>query len=152
MDYSVNLRYGDTRGIMKGDFRQRLGIGLNLSYNYKDFLTVSYRLDVNKTDSKDSPYGSYSEWVRRNPYDMPKDEYGNWVKKYNNNLDRNPWYEASLESFSKSTEKTITNNISFRVNLLQGLYVNGGFNYLLGDGREDKFISPESADFFITSD
>lgn len=147
MDYSVNLRYGDTRGIMKGDFRQRLGIGLNLSYNYKDFLTVSYRLDVNKTDSKDSPYGSYSEWVRRNPYDMPKDEYGNWVKKYNNNLDRNPWYEASLESFSKSTEKTITNNISFRVNLLQGLYVNGGFNYLLGDGREDKFISPESADF-----
>ena len=107
----------------------------------------SYRLDVNKTDSKDSPYGSYSEWVRRNPYDMPKDGYGNWVKKYNNNLDRNPWYEASLESFSKSTEKTITNNISFRVNLLQGLYVNGGFNYLLGDGREDKFISPESADF-----
>lgn len=148
MDYNVSLRYGDTRGVMKGDFRQRYGIGVNLSYNYKDFLTVSYRLDISKTDTKDSPYGSFSDWVIRNPYEMPKDEYGEWNKSYNgSNLDRNPLYEASLESFNKSKSKTITNSLNVRVDILKGLYVTGNFNYSLGDAKSDKFVSPESVVF-----
>lgn len=144
MDYNVNLRYGDTRGVMKGDFRQRYGIGVNLAYNYKDFLNISYRLDIMKTDTKDSPYGSYSDWVVRNPYEMPKDEYGDWVKSYDGNLDVNPLYEASLGSFHKSKDKTITNSVNLRLDLLKGLYVNANFNYVLGDNREDDFVSSES--------
>ena len=147
MEYNVNLRYGDTRGVMKGDFRQRYGIGVNLAYNYKDFLNISYRLDINKTDTKDSPYGSFSDWVVRNPYEMPKDEYGEWVKSYNDNMDRNPLYEASLESFSKSKAKTITNSINLRLDILKGLYLNGNFYYALGDDQRDRFISSESSQF-----
>ena len=153
IEYNVTLRYGDTRGVMKGDFRQRYGIGVNLAYNYKDFVTISYRLDINKTDTKDSPYGSFGDWVIRNPYEMPKDEYGEWVKSYNdNNLDRNPLYEASLESFKKSKDKTITNNVSFRLNILKGFYLNGNFNYSMGDGRKDEFVSPESISFLGKTD
>lgn len=153
MEYNVTLRYGDVRGVMKGDFRQRYGIGVNLAYNHKDIVTISYRLDINKTDAKDSPYGSFGDWVIRNPYEMPKDEYGDWIKSYNDNsLDRNPLYEASLESFKESKEKSITNNVSFRLNLLQGLYVNGNFNYSLGDSRRDEFISPESIYFLARTE
>ncbi len=147
VDYNVSLRYGDTRGVMKGDFRQRYGIGINLAYYYKDFLTVSYRLDISKTDTKDSPYGTFSDWVIRNPYEMPKDEYGDWVKSYNAKLDRNPLYEASLESFRKSKSKTITNSLNMRVDILKRLYASGNFNYSLGDEQSDDFVSPESFHF-----
>lgn len=148
MSYMVNLRYGDTRGVMKGDYRQRYGLGLSLSYNFKDRLNVSYRLDVSKVDSKDSPYGSFSYFAKCNPYDMPKDEYGDWIKAFgDNSTDRNPLYEASLESFGKAASKSITNNLSLRWDIVKGLYLNGGFNYTMSDSRSDNFISPESVDF-----
>lgn len=152
MDYSVNLRYGDTRGVMKGDFRQRYGIDFYLSYNLKNHLTVSYRLGVSKTDTKDSPYGNYAQWVKCNPYDLPKDEYGDWVKSFGDSgLERNPLYEASLGSFSKNKNKNITNNLSFRLDILKGLYLNGAINYTLSDSRADNFISPESVAFIASS-
>ena len=152
MDYGVTLRYGDTRGVMKGDFRQRYGLGLYLSYNLKEVLTVSYRLDISKTDTKDSPYGNFAQWVDRNPYELPKDEYGEWVVSFGDTgLERNPAYEASLGSFSKTKDKSITNSVSFRFDLLKGLYLNGGFNYRLSDNRSDNFISPESIAFIAVS-
>lgn len=152
MDYSLSLRYGDTRGVMKGDLRQRYGLDLYLSYNLKDRLTISYRLGISKTDTKDSPYGNYAQWVKCNPYDLPKDEYGNWVKSFGvTGLERNPMYEASLGNFNKKKYKNISNSLSFRLDILKGLYLNGTASYNLSDTRSDAFVSPESVTFISRS-
>lgn len=146
MEYNVNLRYGDRRGVMKGDYRRRYGLGLNLAYILDNALRISYRMDISKTDSKDSPYGTYFAWVKRNPYELPKDEYGEWIKRFDR-LDANPLYRSTLDNFKKTNDMNITNSISLRWDIIKGLYLNGGFNYTLSTTKKDDFVSPEDVEF-----
>ena len=94
LDYSINLSYGDTRGVMKGDYRQNYGVGFYFSYNVVEKLNLNYRSNWTETDAKNSPYGSFADFVKINPYDTPKDEYGNWNKTLSFGF-RNPLYDAT---------------------------------------------------------
>ena len=55
-------------GVMKGSGRDRLGIGMNLSYNYNEKLLFKNYLSVESVKSRNSPYGSFSTYVQQNPY------------------------------------------------------------------------------------
>ena len=146
MDYSVNLRYGDTRGVMKGDFRQNYSIGFYFSYRYKEKLTVNLRSDWSKMDAKTSPYGDFSDFVKINPYDVPKDEFGEWNKELSYRM-RNPLYDATTNSFANNISKDFNNSLGVRWDILKGLYVDGTFSYTWSDGQNEKFESPEMAKF-----
>lgn len=90
--------------------------------------------------------------MKCNPYDLPKDEYGNWVKSFGvTGLERNPMYEASLGNFNKKKYKNISNSLSFRLDILKGLYLSGTASYNLSDTRSDAFVSPESVTFIARS-
>lgn len=143
LDYSVSLRYGDTRGVMKGDFRQNYGVSFYFSYTLANRVNLNFRSDWTETDAKDSPYGSFSDFVRINPYDVPKDEYGEWVKELSFGY-RNPLYDASTNSFSKSTAKNFQNMLSARWDIMKNFYATGSFAYTLTDAQSDSFDSPES--------
>lgn len=151
MDYGISARYADTRGVMKGDYRRNLGVNFYFSYNLGRKLTVSYRSDFSKTNSKDSPYGDFSEWSILNPYDSPKDKDGNWIKLLSYNL-RNPYYDATLDNFSKSEDKTFTNTLSLRWAILKGLYFTGNASYTLSDEKSDKYVSPDDSEFALETD
>ncbi|WP_099290602.1 SusC/RagA family TonB-linked outer membrane protein [Butyricimonas sp. Marseille-P3923] len=140
LDYSVTARYGDAHGVMKGDFRRNYGIGFYFSYIFRNKLTVTFRSDIRKTDSKNSPYGSYSQWVVLNPYDCPYDEYGELIPKLSFGA-VNPMYNASTGSFSKSKSKNISNNLTFRWDVMKGMIVNLSANLSLSDNRSDDYIS-----------
>ncbi len=143
VDYSVSLRYGDTRGVMKGDFRQNYGVSFYFSYTLAQRVNLNFRSDWTETDAKESPYGSFSDFVRINPYDVPKDEYGNWVKELSFGF-RNPLYDASTNSFSKSTFKSFKNSLTARWDIFKNFYATGSFTYTLNDMQSDSFDSPES--------
>ena len=151
LDYSISLHYGDTRGVMKGDFRQNYSIGFYFSYFYKNRLTISYRSDFTKTDSKLSPYGEFSDFSIINPYDTPKNEFGEWNKMLSYDL-RNPLYDATTNSFSKSKGKVFTNTLNARLDIIKGIYVTGSFSYILRDARSDVFDSPESSTWLGITD
>lgn len=151
VDYSVSLRYGDTRGVMKGDFRQNYGVGFYFSYTLAQKVNLNFRSDWTETDSKDSPYGSFSDFVRINPYDVPKDEYGNWVKELSFGF-RNPLYDASTNSFSKSSSKSFQNSLTVRWDIIKNFYATGSFTYTLNDSQSDNFDSPESTTWIGVDD
>ncbi len=140
LDYSVSLRYSNKFGVMRGDYRRNYGVAFYFSYHWRDKLTVSYRSDFYKTDTKDSPYGSFSQWVGMNPYDSPYDEYGELIPRLSFNA-ANPMYNATTGSFFTSKMKSFLNSVSVRWDILKGFFVTATANLGIDDYRMDDYIS-----------
>lgn len=151
MDYSVTARYADKRGVMKGDYRNNYGVAFYFSYRLVDKLTLTYRADIGKTDTKNSPYGGFGDYVVLNPYDTPKNAAGEWNKTLSYGVD-NPLYNATTNSFTKSSSKNITNSLSVRWDIWKGFYLTGSFNYTLSDSKNDDFASPNRSEFAKETD
>ncbi len=120
LDYNITADYRSINGVMKDDGRNRYGMNLYLSYRVQDKLIVTLRADHTSLQTNNSKYGSFSDYISANPYDSPYDERGNLLKQLSYSK-RNPLYEASLSSFSKtqtelrtcrSTCATISSRIS----------------------------------------
>ena len=140
--YELSGRLGDTRGVMKGDYRKRYSLGFKLDYYVGD-VTISNRTTYQEVASKNSPYGSFSQYVGMNPYDKMYNEDGT----PNTNLSwdiNNPLYEASLGSFSKSGERTLSNSTDFRWDINRMFLLTGHFNLSSAMGSSDIFTSPKS--------
>ena len=76
MTYRVNANIRNVRGVMRGDYRNTYGISVFLSYHIANKVTVSYQSNYSGVKSKNSPYGTFSDYVTLNPYDGPYDETG----------------------------------------------------------------------------
>ena len=140
--YELSGRLGNTRGVMKGDYRKRYSLGFKLDYYVGD-VTISNRTTYQEVASKNSPYGSFSQYVGMNPYDKMYNEDGT----PNTNLSwdiNNPLYEASLGSFSKSGERTLSNSTDFRWDINRMFLLTGHFNLSSAMGSSDIFTSPKS--------
>ena len=148
--YELTGRFGDTRGVMKGDYRKRNGIGFKLDYYVGD-LTISNRTTYQEVSVKNSPYGSFSQYVQMNPYDRMYNDDGT----PNTNLSwdlNNPLYEASLGSFSTSGERTLTNSTDLRWDINNMFLLTGHFNVTTGMGNSDIFVSPNSLNYKYETD
>ena len=140
--YELTGRFGDTRGVMKDDYRKRYNLGFKLDY-YVGSLTLSNRTTYQEVNSKDTPYGSFSEYVRMNPYDRIYNEDGTINTNLTWDLD-NPLYEATLGSFSKSGTRTLSNSTDLRWDISKMFLVTGHFNVSSDMGSSDIFTSPKS--------
>ena len=148
--YELTGRFGDTRGVMKGDYRKRTGVGFKLDY-YIGNLTISNRTTYQEVAVKNSPYGSFSQYVQMNPYDRMYNDDGT----PNTNLSwdlNNPLYEASLGSFSKSGERTLTNSTDMRWDISRMFLLTGHFNVTSASGGSDIFTSPNSLAYKYVTD
>lgn len=148
--YELTGRFGDTKGVMKGDFRKRTSVGFKLDYYVGDF-TISNRTTYQEIAVKNSPYGSFSQYVQMNPYDRMYNEDGT----PNTNLSwdlNNPLYEASLGSFSTSGEHALTNSTDLRWDINSMFLLAGHFNVTSSTGRSDIFTSPKSLNYKYVTD
>jgi TonB-dependent SusC/RagA subfamily outer membrane receptor len=143
--YGVSLTYDDQEGVMKGSDRRNMMGNTYLSYRIKNFqfrndLTISFNR------GNESPYGSFQQYTRLNPYWTPYDEEGN-VKVYleevrditgaylsnfdlYDNLDSrgvgravNPLYNATLNTVHQTNYQNLTNNFSAQWQALPWLRV-----------------------------
>ena len=73
--YGVDLLYNEIKGVMKGSDRQTFTGGITLAYRYKDLLFRN-QLSTTLNRANDSPYGSFDEYAKLNPYWTPYDENG----------------------------------------------------------------------------
>ncbi len=154
LEYRANVNFGDTYGVMKGDNRRNLGVNFSLNYHLRNKLTLSYKNSFSLNRSIDSPYGSYAQYSRMNPYLPMKDEDGEYYKYYTFNpfstsgtKVSNPLYEAALSSFSKSQTQSWTNSLSGRWNITKELYVTGQANLGLSWSKADTYESPDMAKY-----
>ena len=76
--YGVDLLYNEIKGVMKGSDRQTFTGGITLAYRYKDLLFRN-QLSTTLNRANDSPYGSFDEYAKLNPYWTPYDENGDLI-------------------------------------------------------------------------
>ena len=125
--YELSGRFNNTQGVMKDDYRRRYALGFKLEYHLPNQLTFSNRTNYNETDTKDTPYGSFRNWIDQNPYDRIYDEYGN----PNRNLswdNWNPMIDAKLGNFTLNSNKSITNTTDIRWDINDLFRITGNFN------------------------
>ncbi|MBO5679920.1 MAG: SusC/RagA family TonB-linked outer membrane protein [Bacteroidaceae bacterium] len=140
--YELTGRFGDTRGVMKDDYRKRYNLGFKLDYHIGT-LVLSNRTTYQEVNTKDTPYGSFSQYVEMNPYDRIYNADGSINTDLTWDLD-NPLYEATLGSFSKSATRTLSNSSDLRWDINKMFLVTGHFNVSSDMGSTDVFTSPKS--------
>jgi TonB-linked SusC/RagA family outer membrane protein len=147
MKYGVDFSYNHITGVMKGSSRETVSGSINLSYRrdafiFRNVLSVSF----NRAD--DSPYGSFSEYSRLNPYWMPRDENGN-IKKVLGSFQQtasstptfyyNPLYNATVGTKNFSKYANIIENFYIEWEVIDRLKLIGRFGFTHGNDRREDF-------------
>ena len=120
----ADLSYNRITGAMKGSFRENIAGTLNMSYRI-DKLLFRNIITVNSNSSEDSPYGSFSDYVKMNPYWRDVNLDGTIPRyaeiKSNGQKIPNPLYNSTLDSKIASTYLDVTNNFYLEWNILPDL-------------------------------
>ena len=146
LDYNITGNFSSLAGVMKDDSRKRYGMSVYLSYRAFEKLILTLRASHEQLNIKHSKYGSFSDYLRANPYDSPYDEMGNYRRSLSYNFN-NPLYEASLSSFNKSETRTQKLSLDARYNIKRNLYITAQGAYTTARGTSDRYLSPESNEF-----
>lgn len=163
--YSGNLLYNNINGAMKGSERNTFTGGVFLSYKYKN-LTFQNDLQISSNTSKNSPYGSFSDYTSVNPYYTPFADNGSYAKKLESNTSYpslglnsgvtvyNPLYNAMLPQKNESKYTSITNNFAIEWHLNDAFFMRGSLGITSQKDRRDVYVAAENTVFddYSTSD
>ncbi len=164
MRYGLNLLYQTAPGVMKGSYRDRYGLGMDLSYNPGKKLIFRNNLSVNQVNGMESPYGNFSSYAQMNPYYPKTDTLGHIIQEVDSWLLNtgqsgsaqfqtesvlNPMYNATLNSFNKSAYLELIDAFSADWNISRGLRLRTVISYTKNRSTADIFDSPLSNDFFF---
>ena len=152
--YAMEVNYNNTPGVMKESGRERLGLGLELQYIYKNF-TFRNQLTYSRVKAENSPYGSFSEYTKLNPYVKYKDEDGNLIYLLETEDRRsgedanmyNPLYNASLDLVDENRYNDLTNLFGVDWQIIDGLRLKGTFSFTLQNTSADVFKPAKHTDF-----
>ena len=153
--WSADAQYNDIDGAMKGSYRRTFNGAITLLYRYKTLLFRNYT-SVGLNKSKESPYGTFSDYVNQQPYDAPYDADGNLRKTFTpfyalSAAGENPLYNATLGSFDKSNYETLTNNFSIDWTILPELTLRGQLGISRTVSESDFFRSPDDTYYTNTT-
>ncbi|GAB6950144.1 TonB-dependent receptor [Hoylesella timonensis 4401737 = DSM 22865 = JCM 15640] len=153
--YATSLQYNQVTGVMKGSQRSSFNGSITLSYHHFGLLFTN-DLNIGYTHSDESPYGSFSDYTRLNPYWKPYDDTGNLIKMFDTNVDfygslsnlpSNPLYNALLNQKDSQQYTDITDNFSIEWRPFEGFVTRGrvGFTWT---NRESDYFRPAKHTMF----
>lgn len=160
-DLGANVR--KNAATMIGSKRDEWGTNLTLTYRSGIF-NFSNRAYVSGAESADSPYGSFTDWVEVNPYYRLLDASHKYLEVvpspsisakelvvYNNtNYNEaipNPFYNASLNSFNKSSSFNLQNNFQAIADFTKELRFQINAQINKASTESTSFISPLNTKF-----
>lgn len=155
--YAMDLNYSNTPGVMKESGRERMGIGMELQYIYKN-ITFRDQLSFSNVTAKNSPYGSFSDYAKLNPYIKMADENGNYIYQLEQD-DRfpatflyrdpiyNPLYNTTFNQKNQTAYNDLTNNFGIDWVIIQGLRLKGNFSFTVQNTSSDVFKSGKDTSF-----
>lgn len=152
--WGVDLNLTHNNGVMKESFRNVAGAGITVDYRYKT-LQIKNQVSINTMKSKDSPYGSFSDYVGMKPYLEPYDASNRLIKSYELNYVlaattqniNNPLYEATLKNFSKDKYIDFADNLSVRWDITNHFMLKGTFSASYNIEDQDDFTDPASGTY-----
>jgi len=129
----TDFSYNNVAGVMKGSNRAVVATSAMMSYRFKNFL---FRNIISYTDggSNDSPYGTFADYSKMNPYWTPYDDLGNLKKNAETGLVpyvgststatiafANPLYNSTLNTKLSKQYTEFSNNLYSEITLVTGL-------------------------------
>ncbi len=147
--YSASAQVNNVQGVMKGSYRKNFNGTINLSYVYKN-IKFSNSLIIGITNTANSPYGTFSDYVNMNSYWRLYDSSGKLNKVLGNpgntdytnrwsTLPTNPMYNATLNTFDKNNATALTNNTSIEWALTKDLQFRTRLGLTKITDQSDKF-------------
>src|SRR5690606_19519557 len=130
------------------------------SYDLNNKIRFQNELSVTMVGSQESPYGSFANYVRMNPYYRMTDDNGNVIQSpeqlayadasgavnYVNLL--NPLYDATLSSFNRQNYSEITDNLAGEFELAPGLRLRGQLSFTKRLHQASNYRSPLANEFY----
>ena len=154
--YAMDLNYSDTPGVMRESGRERIGIGVELQYIYKN-ITFRNQMTFSNVSAKNSPYGSFSDYAKLNPYCKVRNEDGSYIYQVDiddrnypslwRNPVYNPLYNTTLNYRDESGYNDLTNQFGVDWHILDGLRLKGTFAFTVQNTSADVFKSGKHTDF-----
>ena len=145
--FGVDLNYKQDDGVMKGSGRRTMGGGMYLDYRINKLQVRNY-VSFNTTHSQESPYGSFSDYTTKQPYDVYTDENGNYLEEledwHMSGTITNPLYEAGLHNFDKSSYNELIDNLSLQWNITHHLLWKASLGVTYQTNKSDRFLDPLS--------
>lgn len=141
MRYAAGLSYNGIQGAMKGSDRNTLNLNVVLSYTYKN-LIFRNTLEFTRNNSAESPYGTFDEYARLNPYWKPRDTAGNPIMLLGtiNGVDYyNPLYNATLNTKNESGYTEVLDNFNVDWKISEAFRLVGKFSYSHTTNSSDLF-------------
>lgn len=146
----VDFSYNDIQGAMKGSSRVNVSTSANLSYR-KDNLIFRNILTINSNKATDSPYGSFDEYARMNPYWEAVDRNGE-IKRWAEDNIPNPMYNATIGTSSVNEYISVTNNIYAEWHILPQLKSTLRLGVAERRGEGNTFLPPMHSIFASQKD
>ena len=156
--YSLDVNAAMQPGVMKGSENQNLGTNFNMSY-MKEKFTMRANVSLSESTSSNSPYGSFSQYTRLNPYYIPVNADGKPEKILDNNtvsgqstVITNPLYDATVGIKDGTNSLNITTNLSLEYMILRNLRITEQLSYSRGLAGTDRFLPADHSSFELEDD
>lgn len=155
--YSLDLNAAFNPGVMKGSEQNTKSLNFNMTYR-KESLTIGASLNLAESGGHNSPYGSFSEYTRVNPYYRPTNEYGEYLRQLDNHTGSgsvpiaNPLYNANVGIKDLTSNTNITANLNLEYRLLKNLRITESLSYMRGMARTEHFLPADHTSFLTELD
>ena len=143
--FGADLSYSHEGGVMKDSYRNRMSVGVYVDYRVGK-LQIRNHVSYDLAKSSDSPYGSFSDYTKQQPYYAIHDEDGKLKQTLATGIP-NPLYEATLGNFSRGESTNLTNNLSFYWFISDHLQLQSQFSVTKSDTEDNNFTDPLSTKY-----
>ena len=161
--YSLEGNYNDFKGAIKQSGRVRSGASFNLIYRIPNKFTFRNIASYQSNKEYNSPYGSFSNYTKLNPYERIYDENGNLIIRFGELGDKypyqnfgptlyNPLHNANLPFKDVTILNTISNNTSIEWFLNKNFKFNAAGILSKTINSSEAFLSPYNTRFIEVSD
>ncbi|MBK3516988.1 SusC/RagA family TonB-linked outer membrane protein [Carboxylicivirga marina] len=148
--YGLILTYEDNKGVLKGSGRNRYGFAVSLQYVLQNF-TFRNISSYSNVVSMNSPYGSFSQYARINPYYRDKDDEGNYLYAFDrigaNQKVYNPLFNTTLNTIDERKIRNFSNNFSIDWQIGQSSIIRGSLALNQQTNNRDKFLPGDHTSF-----
>jgi TonB-linked SusC/RagA family outer membrane protein len=156
LNVMADISYNNVAGVMKGSNRTTIAGGMSATYRTTDRRFV-FRNEMNITSNSasDSPYGTFSDYVRMNPYHEIYDTNGRLVKNFSGVVasQDNPLWNAHLNTILTSGYLNFSNNFITEYSPIENLKFRLRFGIESQRNERDNFYPAEHTQFAgMTSD
>ena len=161
--YSLYAGYNMSPGVMKGSKRDVFTGEFNIQYRFKKFL-LKNRLTLDNSTADESPWGSFSEYTRLNPYLRAYDENGE-IPRFLDDFSAlnetgtsttanypNPMYNTTFNTKDRSTNLSFTELFSAEWTPTADWRIVGNFSLTKSQGNHDVFRPAQHTAFANISD